>query len=191
MYLFVRKRPWTPPNLLSWDEPLGTPAPASEGVAELRSLDSSWDFAMRTVAMSEDKACPAFSAGNRGHFQPGPRQKLGSNARTKEVSVNSWLWIQWVLRKYWNQRLEGDRIISSSHPFSSPYVSFIPLSLCFLCLCSSRPQSRWKLSTSTPQRPRFRPTQPSQSSVLLVGVTSCKVAAGPLPPQETETAGNF
>ena len=134
MYLFVRKRPWTPPNLLSWDEPLGTPAPASEGVAELRSLDSSWDFAMRTVAMSEDKACPAFSAGNWGHFQPGPRQKLGSNARTKEVckltAVNP-VGPQKVLEPEigrWQDHLKFPPLLFSLRQIH-PFVSVLPLPL--------------------------------------------------------------
>lgn len=34
--------------------------------------------------------------------------------------------MQWELRKNWNQALEGHRIVSASHPFRSPYISFLP-----------------------------------------------------------------
>lgn len=51
---------------------------------------------------------------------------MSSIIRTKEVSANSRPQIQWKLRKYWNQEQGGHRTISVSHPFSSPYISFIP-----------------------------------------------------------------
>lgn len=57
------------------------------------------------------------SAGNGGQFQPGHPWKLGSIIRTKEGSGNSRPGIQWYLRKYWNQGMEGGRILWVSHSF--------------------------------------------------------------------------
>lgn len=59
-----------------------------------------------------------------------------------EVSVHSGAGMQWNLRKYWNQGLEGGRTLLVSHPFSF-YLDFLPsVSTFFITLYYSRSQSR-------------------------------------------------
>lgn len=161
MYVCVRvlQHPLIPQNLLCQDKQFGRLA--GQVVAEPHPLDSSWNFAMCTVAVSEGKACPTPLCRQLRPVPARPVLKTGLSYKDKGG----------LSKLKAIDPVEAQKVLEPGTGRSQDHLSFPSLlfslhhlhsfCLCFLGLGYTRSQSRWKFPYLHLHTKDSGPPQPS------------------------------